>query len=81
MPTSGLGASAFNPSTGGQRQGNLCEFGVSLVCKMSSRIARTDCFKTNKQQTKAKKEQWTPTLGMVARPCNGEVEAGESLQV
>ena len=30
----------FNPSTGRQRQENLCEFKASLVCRVSSRTAR-----------------------------------------
>jgi hypothetical protein len=33
-------ASAFNPSTGRQRQADLCEFEASLVYIVSSRTAR-----------------------------------------
>lgn len=67
-------ANASNPSTGGPR--DLCVFGVSLTCKMSSRTAKADCLQQSKQ-----KRAMDPTLGMVAQVYNGEAEAGKSLQV
>ena len=36
----GLVAHTFNPSTWEQRQAELCEFEVSLIYRVSSRMAR-----------------------------------------
>lgn len=42
----------FNPSTRGQRQVDLCEFGASLGCKASSRIvsSRAVILRKNQQE-------------------------------
>lgn len=58
----GMVVHIFNPSTYGQRQGDLCEFKVSLVYKVGSRTA-WDIQGSPVVKTKGKEKQ--PLVGSV----------------